>query len=417
MKRIILTFLSLTTLLCFQSMGQCTPDPNATDPGLYPLDSLATVYRNAPYSDIVTLVLPGSFSVATINWIEVTSITGFPNGISYDCNPSSCVFPGGGSYCIDINGTTSDPIGLYPLDIQGQGEVVISGFTQTLSLAQLVQLSGGALTMPSYQLRVVDTTGSSSQFAVTANASTTSSCPGDNVTLSVDVFNGQATAYAWSPATSLDNAAIASPTASPSETTTYSVTVTDTSGATASNTVTITVDTLTPSAAFTYTDNNGVVSFDASGSTGNNLIYEWDFDDGSTPGSGATTTYTYSSSNTYDVTLTVTNGCNVSDDATESVNVVVSSIKDLAQAVDYIKVFPNPSNGNFEVRIKSADIKSNYVLRLMDLQGKEIYVENVSNQDVVFKKSMNFNHLNTGMYFLHISSDEMTYVERIVVQK
>ncbi|MEX0811733.1 MAG: T9SS type A sorting domain-containing protein [Chitinophagales bacterium] len=41
----------------------------------------------------------------------------------------------------------------------------------------------------------------------------------------------------------------------------------------------------------------------------------------------------------------------------------------------------------------------------------------VSNQNVEFKRSMNFNHLNAGMYFLHISSDGLSYVERLVIQK
>lgn len=418
MKRFILTIFSITVLFSLRSLGQCTPDPNFSDPGLYPIDSLGTVYRNAPYTEVITINIPSSFSPATIINITVTGITGFPTGISYDCNPSSCVFPGGGSYCIELSGTTSDPIGTYPLTINGTGTVDLGfGGPQTMSLAQLISLSGGALTMPEYEMKVVDTSGSSSQFSVSANISDNNVCPGDNVGLSVDVFNGEAVSYLWSPTTALDNAVSGTPTASPSVTTTYTVTVTDTSGATDDATVTIVVDTTTPTAVFTYTDNNGEVSFDASGSTGQGLTYEWDFGDGSAAGSGETTTHTYASGDTYDVTLTVTNKCGASKDATESADVVITSINSLADAVNYIKVYPNPNSGSFELRVSADEIKSNYNLTILDLQGKVLYQESVSNNSLNFRKSMDLSHLNSGVYFLHINSDGLNYVNRVMIQK
>ncbi len=69
---------------------------------------------------------------------------------------------------------------------------------------------------------------------------------------------------------------------------------------------------------------NETVRFDGLGSTGNNLIYSWDFGAGATPatGSGITPSCTYSTPGTKVVTLTVTdnNGSTASDTVTINVH-------------------------------------------------------------------------------------------------
>lgn len=62
-----------------------------------------------------------------------------------------------------------------------------------------------------------------------------------------------------------------------------------------------------PVASFTYTENNLVVSFDASGSSddGSIVSYSWNFGDGGS-GTGVSPSHTYVSSGTYSVQLTVT---------------------------------------------------------------------------------------------------------------
>jgi hypothetical protein len=100
--------------------------------------------------------------------------------------------------------------------------------------------------------------------------------------------------YAWSPASGLDDPASRTPVASPSVTTTYSVTVTDAHGLTASGQVPVTVNAAdsAPSAAFTFTRvpcsattpcSNGAttgqeVFLDGSGSSGNVVSFSWEFD-------------------------------------------------------------------------------------------------------------------------------------------
>ena len=95
------------------------------------------------------------------------------------------------------------------------------------------------------------------------------------------------------------------------------VTVTDSSGPTASvgSDKTVTVGT--------------EVTFDGSGSTDNVGVssYKWDFDgDGTTDAIGKTPSYTFSTTGSYDVTLTVTDGAGQTDTATRTITVTDSDV-------------------------------------------------------------------------------------------
>ncbi|MGV3539862.1 MAG: T9SS type A sorting domain-containing protein, partial [Rufibacter sp.] len=76
---------------------------------------------------------------------------------------------------------------------------------------------------------------------VTATSSAPSVCPGGSVTLTAT----GGTKYTWSPATGLSNAAIANPVASPTETTTYTVTGFSSSGCSSTAQVTVAVNSAT----------------------------------------------------------------------------------------------------------------------------------------------------------------------------
>ncbi len=78
---------------------------------------------------------------------------------------------------------------------------------------------------------------------VTVSSSTTSICVGDMATLTAAPTGGNpAYMYDWLPTTGLSAANIANPTASPTATTTYSVTVADANNCTATEQVTIAID-------------------------------------------------------------------------------------------------------------------------------------------------------------------------------
>jgi hypothetical protein len=117
-------------------------------------DSFPCVERNVAFSHALQLSIPSGYTGFTVDSIVITNITGFPTGLSYACNPASCVFYGGTKGCINFQGTTADTIGTYTLTIQGTatGTVPVVG-TQTVSLSTLSSFGGPS---PTYQLTVID---------------------------------------------------------------------------------------------------------------------------------------------------------------------------------------------------------------------------------------------------------------------
>lgn len=122
MKKLLL--LSLLAFISLNLNAQCTPDPMQTEPGIYP-DS-ATGFADACidilYEQLITNVVPADTNVVvfgisiltTIDSIVIDSLNGLPPGMTFECNPNSCVFPGGETGCAIITGTCS-VAGDYPL--------------------------------------------------------------------------------------------------------------------------------------------------------------------------------------------------------------------------------------------------------------------------------------------------------------
>ncbi len=123
----------------------------------------------------------------------------------------------------------------------------------------------------------------------------------------------------------------------------YEVTLTveDNDGGTDSESRTITV-TAPPVASFTYTIEEGNVTFNASGShdpDGSIESYSWDFGDGAA-GTGENVTHSYSQSGTYHVTLTVTDNEGKSNQTHTNVTV------DLEPPVTAMELSPGSPNGH-----------------------------------------------------------------------
>ncbi len=123
MKKTLLT-LSLAIATIFVS-AQCTPDSQFSAPGIYPdsATGLSPAYVGQNYSQNITIITPLDTSVAslggvtvTIDSINLSSVTGLPNGFDYTCDPPNCSFPGGTIKCAElysITPPTSADIGIH----------------------------------------------------------------------------------------------------------------------------------------------------------------------------------------------------------------------------------------------------------------------------------------------------------------
>jgi hypothetical protein len=115
MKKIITLIASFVILGSNIALSQCTPNTSITQPGIFPdsATGLTPAIVNQPYVQDMQLKVPVDTVVSIgplpitvpITSIELISFSGLPAGLSYTCNPASCVFPGGSNGCVAITGT------------------------------------------------------------------------------------------------------------------------------------------------------------------------------------------------------------------------------------------------------------------------------------------------------------------------
>jgi hypothetical protein len=129
MKKRLLTLLIVTLFGASSAFAQCTPDPQFTQPGVYPdsATNFMPAYVNQAYSQLVTNVVPVDTTVEIIpgfpqtlsmDSIVVDNVTGLPPGFTYQCVPNGCAFLGGTSGCMIITGTPNPgDEGNYPIQV------------------------------------------------------------------------------------------------------------------------------------------------------------------------------------------------------------------------------------------------------------------------------------------------------------
>lgn len=127
MKRLLL-IVSSVFAISFAN-AQCTPDPQFTDPGMYPdsATNFMPAYETVAYNQTVTAVVPADTCVdifppncttLSLDSIVVESVAGLPPGLTFICDNPDCQFPGGQTGCAIITGTPpAGSAGTYPLTI------------------------------------------------------------------------------------------------------------------------------------------------------------------------------------------------------------------------------------------------------------------------------------------------------------
>ena len=76
-------------------------------------------------------------------------------------------------------------------------------------------------------------------------------------------------------------------------------------------------------------------------------------------------------------------------------------------------VYPNPSNGVFNVNLSS---NQDVQMSLYDLRGRNVYSELHSNNSVTFNKEVDFRGMASGVYLLNVESGDKKATKKIVIQ-
>jgi hypothetical protein len=204
----------------------------------------------------------------------------------------------------------------------------------------------------------------------------------------LDAGNAGAT-YQWNPNSTSQTLVAAAAGA-------YSVVVTDSNGCQGMDTVLIT-NGLSPVAGFTFTVGGAGLAYSFTSTSTGASSYAWTFGDGGTS-TTANPTHTYAAGS-FTATLIVTNPCG-SDTITQSVTVVGIGA---AFADGTLKVFPNPSNGKFQVSF-DLGIADDVALSVQNLAGQVVYRHDLGMVSGSVHETVQLGSLAAGLYMLRLQS-------------
>ena len=182
----------------------------------------------------------------------------------------------------------------------------------------------------------------------------------------------------------------------------YAATVTDNNGCTVNISQTVT-ETGTPLTVTAVVNNpTGFVNITPAGGTAP-YTYLWS--------NGVTTQDLFGvSSGTYTVTITDANGCETTGSFTVANTISINE----AEAFGELKIFPNPSNGNFNVSIQIAESK-NVRVELINVVGKTLMTQTADN---ITSHVFNFDVAGyaAGIYTVRITANGQSTTKVIIIQ-
>ena len=114
-------------------------------------------------------------------------------------------------------------------------------------------------------------------------------------------------------------------------------------------------------------------------------------------------------------TFTDANGC--VNEANDGIYVDECSTANLSELVglNSISMYPNPSQGAVKLSVL-LEQSSTLRVSVMDLTGRVIYDYNAPNENTAFEVDMDLNGAPSGMYMVHIQTDNNNYSERLILR-
>ncbi|HEX5151066.1 MAG TPA: T9SS type A sorting domain-containing protein [Parafilimonas sp.] len=242
---------------------------------------------------------------------------------------------------------------------------------------------------------------------ISANGATTF-CKGGSVLLNSNVSGG-ITSFQWlKKGNNISGATSSSYTATAKGS--YSLKVINSCGNNAtSNTIKVTVNplpiaTITPSGTVDICDGQSVM---LQASAAASQTYQW-IRNGNNIAGATVSSYNTKKAGNYKVLITkTTTGCSKSSAATKVV-VTTCIVSDIKSPGSQIKIYPNPSSGNFNIAIPSSGSK--YSLSVFDAKGNLIGNSRVISKDFSFG-----NELKPGVYLVQVrNGNTIIFKEKIV---
>lgn len=86
-----------------------------------------------------------------------------------------------------------------------------------------------------------------------------------------------------------------------------------------------------------------------------------------------------------------------------------TGLNEITKAGNNVKVYPNPTAGEFTIELANSSVKT---LEVIDLTGRVVY----STATVTNKSKVNLSSLSNGIYYVKIQTNNSTEVVKVVKQ-
>ncbi len=139
--------------------------------------------------------------------------------------------------------------------------------------------------------------------------------------------------------------------------------------------------------------------------------YAWDFGDGSPIATGTTTVHSYAASGSYIVKAILINDCD-STTVLKAVACATTGIDENYKASDHIQLYPNPVTDILTIKSKNnLGIKS---IAIINIIGQQVFQATVQNNE---EQTFNVAHLASGIYAVHIETDQGLLIKKLEIVK
>lgn len=170
-------------------------------------------------------------------------------------------------------------------------------------------------------------------------------------------------------------------------------------------------------------------------SPGNVALASWNWGDGSTSNT-LFTSHTYSAAGNYNICLTFTSNCGdtstycynyaiykpangAEDMSVVQVNVLdpaTVGIKNNSKNDMLFNIYPNPSNGNFSLKLSGSNAERAQV-EVYNLVGQKLYTTTIDMPGGMFTKELQLSDVANGVYLLKISAGDQVLTQKIMITK
>ena len=164
-----------------------------------------------------------------------------------------------------------------------------------------------------------------------------------------------------------------------------------------------------PDPIFTSIDLGSSIDFSSTG-TGSTSWF-WSFGNGDSS-SLPNPNYSYDTSGTYEVCLTVQNSANCAEVSCDSITTIVTDLDETIPSPSF-RIYPNPGDGNFSID-GLADNLNHIEVKVFDLAGKEVENKTIAKSGSEFK--LNLSRIQGGVYFIMIQMGETREYKKVVVR-